>query len=200
MLENIRIFLNFIAFLWNILYIQKIDSLILNYSFKNKVQENLKMLPVQFIEQASSTMTFAYLQRAWMQRHLEVISKKYKLKMSDLNLMLLVHINKDVKTAKDVAKFSELKRGNISLIVESLSYRGFINQLSVEGDRRMKRLVLTPKCEEILKECDEKMIQLLKISMEGISVEELQQAKQVFAKMYQNITNEEKKRTLEENR
>lgn len=158
------------------------------------------MLPVQFIEQASSTMTFAYLQRVWMQRHLEVISKKYKLKMSDLNLMLLVHINKDVKTAKDVAKFSELKRGNISLIVESLSCRGFINQLSVEGDRRMKRLVLTPKCEEILKECDEKIIQLLKISMEGISVEEIQQAKQVFAKMYQNITNEEKKRTLEENR
>lgn len=200
MLENIRIFLNFIAFLWHILYIQKIDSLILNYSFKNKVQENLKMLPVQFIEQASSTMTFAYLQRAWMQRHLEVISKKYKLKMSDLNLMLLVHINKDVKTAKDVAKFSELKRGNISLIVESLSCRGFINQLSVEGDRRMKRLVLTPKCEEILKECDEKIIQLLKISMEGISMEEIQQAKQVFTKMYQNITNEEKKRTLEENR
>lgn len=200
MLEKIRIFLNFIAFLWHILYIQKIDSLILNYSFKNKVQENLKMLPVQFIEQASSTMTFAYLQRAWMQRHLEVISKKYKLKMSDLNLMLLVHINKDVKTAKDVAKFSELKRGNISLIVESLSCRGFINQLSVEGDRRMKRLVLTPKCEEILKECDEKIIQLLKISMEGISMEEIQQAKQVFTKMYQNITNEEKKRTLEENR
>ena len=158
------------------------------------------MLPVQFIEQASSTMTFAYLQRAWMQRHLEVISKKYKLKMSDLNLMLLVHINKDVKTAKDVAKFSELKRGNISLIVESLSCRGFINQLSVEGDRRMKRLVLTPKCEEILKECDEKIIQLLKISMEGISMEEIQQAKQVFTKMYQNITNEEKKRTLEENK
>ena len=158
------------------------------------------MLPVQFIEQASSTMTFAYLQRAWMQRHLEVISKKYKLKMSDLNLMLLVHINKDVKTAKDVAKFSVLKRGNISLIVESLSCRGFINQLSVEGDRRMKRLVLTPKCEEILKECDEKIIQLLKISMEGISMEEIQQAKQVFTKMYQNITNEEKKRTLEENR
>lgn len=200
MLENIGIFLNFIAFLWHILYIQKIDSLILNYSFKKKVQENLKMLPSQFIEQASSTMTFAYLQRAWMQRHLEVISKKYKLKMSDLNLMLLVHINKDVKTAKDVAKFSELKRGNISLIVESLSCRGFINQLSVEGDRRMKRLVLTPKCTEILKECDEKIIQLLKISMEGISVEEIQQAKQVFAKMYQNITNEEKKRTLEENR
>lgn len=158
------------------------------------------MLPVQFIEQASSTMTFAYLQRAWMQRHLEVISKKYKLKMSDLNLMLLVHIKKDVKTAKDVAKFSELKRGNISLIVESLSCRGFINQLSVEGDRRMKRLVLTPKCEEILKECDEKIIQLLKISMEGISMEEIQQAKQVFTKMYQNITNEEKKRTLEENK
>ena len=200
MLENIRIFLNFIAFSWHILYIQKIDSLILNYSSKNKVQENLKMLPVQFIEQASSTMTFAYLQRAWMQRHLEVISKKYKLKMSDLNLMLLVHINKDVKTAKDVAKFSELKRGNISLIVESLSCRGFINQLSVEGDRRMKRLVLTPKCDEILKECDEMIIQLLKISMEGISIEEIQQAKQVFTKMYQNITNEEKKRTLEENR
>ncbi len=158
------------------------------------------MLPVEFIEQTSSTMTFAYLQRTWMQRHLEVISKKYKLKMSDLNLMLLVHINKDVKTAKDVAKFSELKRGNISLIVESLSCRGFINQLSIEGDRRMKRLVLTPKCDEILKECDEMIIQLLKISMEGISIEEIHQARQVFLKMYQNITKEEEKRTLEENR
>lgn len=158
------------------------------------------MLPVEFIEQTSSTMTFAYLQRTWMQRHLEVISKKYKLKMSDLNLMLLVHINKDVKTAKDVAKFSELKRGNISLIVESLSCRGFINQLSIEGDRRMKRLVLTPKCDEILKECDEMLIQLLKISMEGISIEEIHQARQVFLKMYQNITKEEEKRTLEENR
>lgn len=158
------------------------------------------MLPVELIEQASSAMTFAYLQRTWMQRHLEVISKKYKLKMSDLNLMLLVHINKDVKTAKDVAKFSELKRGNISLIVEYLSCRGFINQLSIEGDRRMKRLVLTPKCDEILKECDEMIIQLLKISMEGISIEEIHQARQVFLKMYQNITKEEEKRTLEENR
>lgn len=61
------------------------------------------------IEHISSMMNFVNIQRLWMQRHLEPIAKKYKLKMSDLSLMLLLHINKEIKTAKDVANFSDLK-------------------------------------------------------------------------------------------
>ncbi len=151
------------------------------------------------IEHISSMMNFVNIQRLWMQRHLEPIAKKYKLKMSDLSLMLLLHINKEIKTAKDVANFSDLKRGNISLLVESLSCRGFIKQLAVEGDRRMKRLVLTSKCDEILKQCDEILLVLFKLMVEGVAEDELLGARQVFIKMYENIIKEEQ-RNLEENK
>ena len=144
-------------------------------------------------------MNFVNIQRLWMQRHLEPIAKKYKLKMSDLSLMLLLHINKEIKTAKDVANFSDLKRGNISLLVESLSCRGFIKQLAVEGDRRMKRLVLTSKCDEILKQCDEILLVLFELMIEGVAEDELLGARQVFIKMYENIIKEEQ-RNLEENK
>ena len=151
------------------------------------------------IEHISSMMNFVNIQRLWMQRHLEPIAKKYKLKMSDLSLMLLLHINKEIKTAKDVANFSDLKRGNISLLVESLSCRGFIKQLAVEGDRRMKRLVLTSKCDEILKQCDEILLVLFELMIEGVSDDELLGARQVFIKMYENIIKEEQ-RNMEENK
>ncbi len=151
------------------------------------------------IEHISSMMNFVNIQRLWMQRHLEPIAKKYKLKMSDLSLMLLLHINKEIKTAKDVANFSDLKRGNISLLVESLSCRGFIKQLAVEGDRRMKRLVLTSKCDEILKQCDEILLVLFELMIEGVAEDELLGARQVFIKMYENIIKEEQ-RNLEENK
>ncbi len=151
------------------------------------------------IEHISSMMNFVNIQRLWMQRHLEPIAKKNKLKMSDLSLMLLLHINKRIQTAKDVSNFSDLKRGNISLLVESLSCRGFIKQLAVEGDRRMKKLVLTSKCDEILNECDEVMVKLFKLSLDGIAEDELLRAKEVFFQMYKNIEKEEHK-SLEENR
>lgn len=153
----------------------------------------------KLIEHVSSMMNFVNIQRLWMQRHLEPIAKKYKLKMSDLSLMLLLHINKGIQTAKDVSTFSDLKRGNISLLVEYLSCKGFINQLAVEGDRRMKKLVLTSKCDEILEECDEIMVKLFKLSLDGIEEEDLLRAREVFTKMYENIIKEEK-RNLEENR
>lgn len=151
------------------------------------------------IEHIGSMMNFMNIQRLWMQRHLEPIAKKYKLKMSDLSLMLLLHINTELQTAKDIATFSDLKRGNISLLVEYLSCKGFINQLAVEGDRRMKRLVLTSKCDEILNECDEVMVKLFKLSLDGIEEEEILRARDVFTKIYKNILKEEHK-TLEENR
>lgn len=134
-----------------------------------------------------------------MFRHLEPIAKKYKLKMSDLSLILLLHINKEIQTAKDISTFSDLKRGNISLIVESLSCRGFLKQLAVEGDRRMKRLVLTSMCDEILKETDGILETLFKLMIDGIEEEELLRCKEVFIKMYENILKEEYK-NLEVNR
>mgnify|MGYP004460472109 FL=1 len=154
------------------------------------------MLPPDILEHTASIMKFGYIQKSWVAQHIEPVAKKNKLKLSDISLLYLLHLNKEFNTAKDVEKYSDLKRGNISLIVESLTCRGFLIQEQIEGDRRMKKLVLTSKCNPIFEECDEIVGALLKISLQGISEEELLVMKNCFKKMYRNMQNEEK-RSLE---
>lgn len=157
------------------------------------------MLHVKLLENVMPIMRFGYIQRKWIEKHVEIIAKKYKMKSSDLNLMYFLRLNKEIETAKDIAKYTFLKRGNISLIVEALSCRGYINQIAIEGDRRMKRLVLTPKCDEILEELDEVINTLMKILLSGFSKEDLETLRKNFKCMYENMEKENSK-SLEEKR
>lgn len=157
------------------------------------------MLHVGLLESVMPIMRFGYIQRTWIEKHVEIIAKKYKMKSSDLNLMYFLRLNKEIETAKDVAKYTDLKRGNISLIVEALSRRGYINQIAIEGDRRMKRLVLTPKCNEILEELDEVVNTLMKILLDGFSKDDLENLRKNFRCMYENLEKEDLK-SLEEKR
>lgn len=155
------------------------------------------MLHVGLLESVMPIMRFGYIQRTWIEKHVEIIAKKYKMKSSDLNLMYFLRLNKEIETAKDVAKYTDLKRGNISLIVEALSRRGYINQIAIEGDRRMKRLVLTPKCNEILEDLDEVVNTLMKILLDGFSKDDLENLRKNFRCMYENLEKEDLK-SLEE--
>lgn len=157
------------------------------------------MLHVELLESVMPIMRFGYIQRTWIEKHVEIIAKKYKMKSSDLNLMYFLRLNKEIETAKDVAKYTDLKRGNISLIVEALSRRGYINQIAIEGDRRMKRLVLTPKCNEILEDLDEVVNTLMKILLDGFSKDDLENLRKNFRCMYENLEKEDLK-SLEEKR
>lgn len=157
------------------------------------------MLHVELLENIMPMMKFGYIQRKWVEKHVEIIAKKYKMKSSDLNLMYFLRLNKEIETAKDIAKYTDLKRGNISLIVEALSCRGYINQIAIEGDRRMKKLVLTPKCNEILEELDEVVNTLMKILLFGFSKEDLESLRKNFRCMYKNMEKEDSK-FLEEKR
>lgn len=157
------------------------------------------MLHVKLLESVMPIMRFGYIQRKWIENHVEIIAKKYKMKSSDLNLMYFLRLNKEIETAKDIAKYTDLKRGNISLIVEALVCRGYINQIAIEGDRRMKKLVLTPKCDEILEELDEVVNTLMKILLDGFSKEDLETLRKNFKCMYENMEKEDSK-SLEEKR
>ncbi len=157
------------------------------------------MLHVKLLESVMPIMRFGYIQRKWIENHVEIIAKKYKMKSSDLNLMYFLRLNKEIETAKDIAKYTDLKRGNISLIVEALFCRGYINQIAIEGDRRMKKLVLTPKCDEILEELDEVVNTLMKILLDGFSKEDLETLRKNFKCMYENMEKEDSK-SLEEKR
>ena len=62
------------------------------------------MLPPDILEHTTSIMKFGYTQKSWVAQHIEPVAKKNKLKLSDISLLYLLHLNKEFNTAKDVEK------------------------------------------------------------------------------------------------
>ena len=146
------------------------------------------MINCNFVEQITPLMNHIYMQKKWFDLQFKPISKKYGLKSTELSLLVLIHLNKKLQTASDIEKFTEMKRGNISLLVECLSCRGYLLQEAVEGDRRRKRLVLTEKSNKILEECDAITQVYLNNIFKGIPKDELEICMKVFNKMNENQT------------
>ncbi|MBQ1948871.1 MAG: winged helix-turn-helix transcriptional regulator [Treponema sp.] len=132
-------------------------------------------------------MEFSVLNRRFMETGFKPIARNYDLKLSDMSLLLLLYFNPKVNTAKDIAEYGELKRGNISVIVEDLSKRGLIVQVPNEDDRRVKTLVLTDACTGIIDDCKDVLERMLEITFKGISAEQLENCEKVFMKMYENM-------------
>ena len=105
-----------------------------------------------FYQQVTPLMDFAFLQRKWFESHFKVLSKKYGISLTELSVCLILHLNSKVQSARDVEKYTELKRGIISVCVEHLSCKKFLRQEQVENDRRMKKLVLAQKAYPMLEE------------------------------------------------
>lgn len=136
--------------------------------------------------QLEQLLDHSYRTRTATREKLIPIAEKYGIKKTELSLMLLLHMNSKLKTAKEVEEFSELKRGIISITVESLCNSEYLTQITSEEDRRMKYLKLTEKAEPILKDCDEIISSYIEKLMDGISKEEMEICQRVFMKMNEN--------------
>ena len=97
-----------------------------------------------------------------------------------------------MKSAKKISELGELKRGNISFIVETLFKRGFIVQETDENDRRSNKIMLTEKARSIIEESKAILDKTYLSIMDGISKEEIESGERLFEKMYSNIKNQEK--------
>lgn len=145
------------------------------------------MICKEFFDHVRPMMNYSLIQKTWLKTNCEPICKKFKLKMSEYQILILLHVNSDVKTAKDIEKFSEMKRANISILVETLCKKGFLVQESIENDRRMKKLVFTKECEEILHETDKLLDYLVTNTFKNIEKKDIEICEKVFNKMYENL-------------
>ena len=145
------------------------------------------MVKKKLYEHIEPMMNHAYMQKKWFEAQFKPICREHELKNSELNVLLALHLNHSIKTAVDIEKFGEMKRGNISVCVDILSQRGFIIQTIDENDRRFKRLKLTEKAEEILENCDEIINSYCSYIFRGVSKEEFEICDKVFKKMNENL-------------
>lgn len=156
------------------------------------------MICNEFFDHVKPMMNYSLIEKTWLRENSEPICKKYKLKISEFMIILLLHVNSDVQTAKDIEKFSEMKRANISILVEILCKKGFLKQESIENDRRMKKLVMTEACNPVLAEIDELLDYLVTNTFKNISKEDLDICEKVFNKMYSNLLETTSKKKGEE--
>ena len=90
-------------------------------------------------------MNFSYSLRILLEERMKTVQKEYDLKKSELIFLLILEFYPELNSAKKISGLGELKRGNISFIVETLFKRGFIFQETDENDRRSNKIMLTEK-------------------------------------------------------
>lgn len=145
------------------------------------------MLNQELYEHISPMMNHAYMQKKWFEWQFKPMCKEHGIKYSEFSILLALHLNPEIKTAVDIEKFSELKRGNISICVDILCHKGFLKQVTSENDRRFKTLVLTEKANEILEKGDEIINEYCTHIFQGIPQEDFCTCNKVFTKMTENL-------------
>ena len=151
------------------------------------------MICKEFFDHVRPLMNYSVIERTWLKEKSEPICKKYKLKLSEYWVLLLLHVNSDVKTAKDIEKFSDMKRANISILVEILCKKGFLKQELIENDRRMKELIMTDVCKPLMDETDELLNFLVSNVFKNIEKKDFEICERVFNQMYLNLIETTKK-------
>ncbi len=140
-------------------------------------------------ESQSKLINFAYSIRILLEEKIKPVQKEYDLKKSELCFLLILDFYPELNSAKKISELGELKRGNISFIVETLFKRGFIVQETDENDRRSNKIMLTEKARSIIEESKAILDKTYLSIMDGISKEEIEVGERLFEKMYGNIKN-----------
>ncbi|MCI5608206.1 MAG: hypothetical protein MR408_02000 [Spirochaetia bacterium] len=143
-------------------------------------------------ESQSKLINFAYSVRILLEEKIKPVQKEYDLKKSELCFLLILDFYPELNSAKKISELGELKRGNISFIVETLFKRGFIVQETDENDRRSNKIMLTEKARSIIEESKAILDKTYLSIMDGISKEEIESGERLFEKMYSNIKNQKK--------
>lgn len=141
---------------------------------------------MEFLQDIATLSRLALMQKDLLYRQLQPVLKKCRMKNSEIFLLFLLYLNPSLKTAKEICKVSEFKRGNVSVLVESLTLRGYIRQETVLQDRRSRNLYLTDKANSLIEGCGDVMKKIHDALTVGISKDELKVCSEVFRRIFEN--------------
>ena len=89
------------------------------------------------------------------------------------DILMFLSGNPELCTARDINRHHGFKENILSVNVNKLVSEGYLQRLSVEGDRRKVRLVLTEKAQPIITRGKRAQEEFDRLIREGITPEEL---------------------------
>lgn len=140
------------------------------------------MNPIDFISISTKAMK-AY------ETFCQPVCKKYQLSQTSFDVLMFLANNPEYNTARDICEIRGIRTGIASVAVDLLVKNGYIHRLPDASDRRITRLILTEKSEEIIQ--SGRLIQRefgLQLTT-GISEEEMTAYMKTAQKFRENILN-----------
>lgn len=118
---------------------------------------------------------------------LRPLCEKYNLAQTALDILLFLHNNRGLDTAKDICTYRHLKPALVSLYVENLVQSGYLVRETDAHDRRKCRLKLTDQALPIVQEGAVWQNHFTKELLNGLSSEELAAWQRVLSIFQSNL-------------
>lgn len=135
----------------------------------------------------TTLLTAAVVGRNCVYSSLERVAEKNKMRPAECVLIFTLATNEEVKTVKEVAIASGVKKDKLEMISESLCYRGYIDFKQNKKGTKQNQMFLTEKGEKVAVECIAVFDHFIKSLIEGIPEENLEMCDDVLNTMFQNI-------------
>lgn len=116
----------------------------------------------------------------------KTVCETYHLTLIEANIISFLHNNPGLDTARDIAEFRMLSKGNISQAVESLIQKGLLKRNPDETDRRIVHLTLTPEARPVTDTIKEQMSSFQEAMFTGFSSEERELYHQLSKRIMEN--------------
>ena len=117
----------------------------------------------------------------------EPVMEEYDLRSEELDILVFLHNEKNVDTAKGIIERKHLSKAHISKSIDNLRTGGFIQITEDEEDHRVLHIRLTDKSNEVIRKMSGVYAECRDIMMNGISEEELNIVKTILRHMNENV-------------
>lgn len=105
---------------------------------------------------------------------------------SSENYILLYLFSKDKVTQEDIAAYFAIDKGSISKSVNSLVKKGYVEKIENPDNRRANLVSLTKLGRSTFEENDKLLKEWHKSVMQGITIKEFEQLKDILSRMAEN--------------
>lgn len=121
------------------------------------------------------------------QRLSQPFCTEFGLNQKEIDILIFLYNNPERNTAKDIAFFLQIAKSNLSVLLDDLEKKGWINAKSDIVNRRVKRLSLCAERENDLRRLSAFQAKFFEIFTQGFSAEEIEALHTLLNKMNTNV-------------
>lgn len=115
------------------------------------------------------------------------LCKKMKIPQSAFDILMFLADNPKYTTARDIVEIRGIKANLVSVNVEKLVRKGYLERQSIEGDRRKTKLICTPKAQPIIEQGRQVQKKFFDSLFADVDADKLKIFHEVLERVYNNM-------------